>query len=256
MTKEGKTICVYSPKGGVGKTILSLNLAGVCAKMEYRVLLLDFAVHTGTLGMIVNEEIKKTLYHLTDDMVNNRFKKISDYIYKYNDKIDVLPAPKDPRQGNKISSRYLSMIIEKVRNQYDTIIIDTESIMDEINIVTLDSSDLILFVIDNDMFTLKNTRNILNIFNDCNITNYKVLLNASNDFKTPYFSIMDMKKIIGANIDYTLSKNLFMKDITSYLYECKIPSLTDGFSKKYKEDYNNMKMIIEDFKKGDVNEKN
>lgn len=255
MTKQGKTICIYSPKGGVGKTILSLNLGGIASEMNYKVLLLDFAVHTGTLGMIINDEIKKTLYHLTDDVVNNRFKKISDYVYKYNDNIDVLPAPKDPRQGNKISSRYLGMIIEKIRNNYDVVIIDTGSKMDEINIVTLDASDLILFVIDNDMFTLKNTRNILNIFNDCNITNFKVLLNASCDFKTPYFSIMDMKKIIGANIDYTLSKDLFIKDITSYLYECKIPSLTDGFNKKYKEDYSNMKMIIQDLKKGDVNEK-
>lgn len=255
-TKEGKIITIYSPKGGVGKSVLSLNLAGVASSLEHKVLLLDFDMHTGSIGMILNEEIKKSIYNLTDDMTNNRFKKISDYVYKYNDKIDVLPSPKDPRQGNKINSRYLSMIIEKVRNIYDVVIIDTASKMDEINIVTLDSSDLILFVIDNDMYTLKNTRNILNIFSDCNITNFKVLLNASCDFKTPYFSIMDMKKIIGANIDYTLTKNLFIKDITSYLYECKIPSLTDGFNKKYKEDYNNMKMIIEDLKKGDFDEKN
>ena len=256
MSKEGKTICVHSPKGGVGKSVISLNLAGVASLMNYRVLMLDFAVHTGVLSMIINEEIKKTLYNLADDMMNNRFKKIADYVYKYNDKIDVLPAPKDPRQGNKINSRYLSMVIEKVRNLYDVVIIDTGSKMDEINIVTLDSSDMVLFVIDNDLFTLKNTRNILNIFNDCNITNFKVLLNASIDFKTPYFSIMDMKKIIGANIDYTLSKDLFIKDITSYLYECKIPSLIDGFSKKHKEDYSNMKMIIDDLKRGGFNEEN
>lgn len=256
MAKEGKTICIHSPKGGVGKSVLSLNLAGVASLMNYRVLLLDFAVHTGVLSMIINEEIKKTLYHLVDDMVNNRYKKIQDYVYKYNENIDVLSSPKDPRQGNKINSRYLNMVIEKVKNQYDVVIIDTGSKMDEINIITLDSSDMILFVIDNDIFTLKNTRNILNIFNDCNINNYKVLLNASIDFKTPYFSLMDMKKIIGANIDYSLSKDIFMKDITSYLYDCKIPSLLAGFSKKHKEDYSNMKMIIDDLKRGDYNEKN
>ncbi len=254
MGKVGKTLCVYSPKGGVGKTVFSINLAGVAETLGYKVLLVDFDMHTGTLGMLLNEDKNKTIYNITDDMSNNRFKKISDYIHKYDDFIDVLLSPKDPRQGNKISSRYLNIIIEKVRNIYDLVIIDTSSKMDEINIVTLDASDSILFVIDNDLYTLKNTRNILNIFNDCNITNYKVLLNASTDFKTPYFSIMDMKKIIGANIDYTISKNLFIKDITTYLYDCKIPSLVSGFSKKYKEDYNNMKMIIEDVKKVENNE--
>lgn len=251
MEKVGKTICIYSPKGGVGKTILSMNLAGVASLLDYKVLLLDFDMTSGSLGMLINEEIKKTIYNLTDDLMNNRCKKVTDYVYKYNDNIDILPSPKDPRQGNKINGRYLSVILEKLRNQYDIVIIDTNSKMDEIPLIAMDESDMTLFVIDNDVFTLKNTRNIITIFNDCNITNYKVLLNASVDFKTPYFSIMDMKKIIGANIDYTLTKDLFIKDISSYLYECKIPSLTHGFSRKYKTDYNNLKMIIDDLKRGE-----
>ena len=148
MGKIGKTLCIYSPKGGVGKTVLSLNLAGVAGSLDYKVLLLDYDMHTGALSMILNEEINKTIYNLTDDMANNRFKKITDYIYRYNEHIDVLASPKDPRQGNKISSRYLSMIIEKVRNIYDLVIIDTSSKMDDINIVTLDSVDTILFLLN------------------------------------------------------------------------------------------------------------
>lgn len=252
MEKVGKTICIYSPKGGVGKTVIALNLAGVAASLNYKVLLLDFDMTSGTLSMMINEEIKKTIYNLTDDIMNNRCKKVTEYTYKYNEYIDILPSPKDPRQGNKINSRYLSIILEKLRNSYDIILIDTNSKMDEIPLTAMDESDMTLFVVDNDVFTLKNTRNIITIFNDCNITNFKVLLNASIDFKTPYFSIMDMKKIIGANIDYTLTKELFIKDISSYLYDCKIPSLISGFSKKYRTDYNNLKMIIDDLKRGEV----
>lgn len=256
MEKVGKTICIYSPKGGVGKTVLALNLAGVASGLNYKVLLLDYDMTSGSLGMIINEEYKKTIYNMADDLMNNRYKKFSDYVYKYNDYIDVLPAPKDPRQGKKIESRYLSIILEKVRNQYDIVLIDTNSKMDEINLVAMDEADLNLFVIDNDIFTLKNMKNVITIFNDCNITNYRILLNMSNAFKTPYFSIMDMKKIINANIDYTLSRELFMRDITSYLYECKIPSLISGFERKYKNDYNNMKMVIDDLKRGVTHEKN
>lgn len=246
MTKKGNTICLFSPKGGTGKTVLSLNLAGVASDMKLRTLLLDFDMHTGCLSMVINEEMNKTIYHLTDDLLNNRFKKLSDYIYKYNEYIDILPAPKDPRQGNKITSKYLQIILDKVKRDYDLVIIDTNNQMDDVNIVTLDSVDNILFIINNDLFTIKNTRNILNIFNDYNITNYKVLLNESIDFKTPYFSISDMKKIIGSNIDYSISKNSYIKDITSYLYDNKIPSLLEGYSKKCKSDYNTMKLIIKD----------
>lgn len=253
MTKKGAAICLFSPKGGVGKTVLSLNIAGVASDMKLKTLLLDYDMHTGCLSMVINEEMNKTIYHLTDDLLNNRFKKLSDYIYKYNEYIDILPAPKDPRQGNKITSKYLQIILDKVKRDYDLVIIDTGSQMDDINIVTLDTADEVLFVIDNDLFTLKNTRNILNIFNDYNITNYKVLLNQSIDFKTPYFSMQDIKKIIGANIDYSISKNSYIRDITSYLYDNKIPSLLDGYSRKCKSDYNTMKLIIDDVR-GEIDE--
>ena len=254
MANKGKTLCVFGTKGGIGKSIIAMNLGGVSAGLGNKTLIMDFDMHTGVQGMLINKKIKNTIYHLTDDLINNRFKRINDYIYKYQENLDILPSPKDPRRGNKISSRYLSLIIEKVKREYDIIIIDTGSKMDEINIVTLDEVDRTLFIIDNDIFTLKNTRSILNIFSDCNIKNFKVLLNMSHDFKTPYFSLNDMKKIIGANIDYTLSKDLFIKDITSYLYECKIPSLVSGFNKKYKNDYNNMKLIIDELKVGGLNE--
>lgn len=248
MTKENKTLTIFGAKGGIGKTLLALNLAGVSSNLGYKTLLIDFDMYEGCLGMILNEEINKSVYHLIDDLTNNRFKKIKDYIYKYNDLIDVLPSPKDPRLGGKIDSNYINIILERVRMHYDVIIIDTSSDMSNVNIVTLDTTDEILFVIDNDIFTLKNTRNILNIFSDCNITNYKVLLNSSINFKNPYFSTEDMKKIINSNIDYVLTKSMFLKDISSYLYKCKIPSLIDGFNKKYRNDYNTMEKIIKELK--------
>lgn len=251
---KGKTICLYAPKGGVGKTILALNLAGVSSSMGYKTLLLDFDMHTGNICTIINEEINKSIYHLTDDLLNNRYRKLEDYVYKYNENIDVLCAPKDPRQGNKITSKYLPMLIDKVRREYDLVIIDTESAMNEVNIITMDTVDENLFVINNDLFTLKNTRNILNIFNDIDKSNFKVLLNSSIDFKTPYFSMSDMKKIIGANIDYSISKASYIKDLTSYLYECKVPSLLTAYQKKCKTDYNTLKLIISDAKGEDKDE--
>ncbi len=251
---KGKTICLYAPKGGVGKTVLALNLAGVSSTMGYKTLLLDFDMHTGNLCTLINEDINKSIYHLTDDLLNNRYKKLEDYVYKYNENIDVLCAPKDPRQGNKITSKYLKVIIDKVKRDYDLVIIDTESSMNEVNIITMDTVDENLFIIDNDLFTLKNTRNILNIFNDINKDNFRVLLNSSIDFKTPYFSNSDIKKIIGANIDYSISKTSYIKDITSYLYECKIPSLVSAYPKKYKTDYNTLKLIINDLKGEDKDE--
>ena len=71
---------------------------------------------------------------------------------------------------------------------------------------TLDKVDQILYIINNDPVTLKNMKSLITIFNNLNITNYKILLNNSaNPFKR-YFSLFDIKNIIKNNIDYENNK--------------------------------------------------
>ena len=77
----------------------------------------------------------------------------------------------------------------------------------------------------------------------------EVLLNASIDFKVPYFSLLDIKKIINSNIDYLISKNLYSKDISSYIYESKIPILMKNVYSKCPKDINTLKLIINDLER-------
>lgn len=243
---KGKTICVFSPKGGTGKTTLVSSLGAVASLMGKKVLLVDADIFNGTLSMFINEEINKTLFNLTDDLYNNRYKSITDYVYKYNENIDILCAPKDPRQGSKIESNYIDIIVERACNSYDIVVVDTYTNLDEFTVSVLDISDMIFFVINNDMFTLKNMKNVISIFTDNNIDNYRIILNSSIDYKYPYFTASEMKKIIGTNIDYTISKDFFMKEFTSYIFDSKIPLLESNNMKKFKKDINNIELMIKD----------
>ena len=47
---KGKIITVTSTKGGVGKTITTLNLAGVYSKLGYKVLVIDFDLYGGAVA--------------------------------------------------------------------------------------------------------------------------------------------------------------------------------------------------------------
>lgn len=251
---KGKSLCVYSPKGGVGKTTLLSTIGGVASLENKKVLLIDFDLFNGSLSLFINENINRTIFNLIDDLNNNRYKSINDYVYKYNDKIDVLCAPKDPRQGNKVDSKYIDIILERVCSIYDVVLVDTGPGLDDITVSILDFVDEILFILNNDMYTLTNMKNIINIFKDNEITNYKVLLNNSIDTKIPYFSTLEIKKIIGTNIDYTINKNFFIKDLTSYIYNSKIPVLENNNYKKLKSDISNLEILLKELLGGEQNE--
>lgn len=230
--KKGKIVTIASTKGGTGKTIVSLNLAGVYSLMGYKVLLIDFDLFGGGIATFLNSDNDRTIFNFVEDYSNNRYESIENYIYKYNDLISIIAAPKDPRSANKIESKYVDIILSNVVYNYDVILIDTSHLLNEITIVSLDISDSILYVLTNDSLDLKNSRSFMSIIKDVGFDNITTLLNSSFYSKN-YFSMYDIKNIIKHNIDFTLTKSFFIKNIDKYIMEGNIPILNEGiFSKK------------------------
>jgi MinD-like ATPase involved in chromosome partitioning or flagellar assembly len=229
---KGKSLCIYGAKGGTGKTIFTINLAGVLSNMQKKVLIIDLDLCNGGIALSLNREVNKTIYNFCDDYNNNRYEEMSTYITKYNEYIDFLAAPKDPRQANKIDSKYIDILIDKCSFMYDVILIDTTNDMNEINVFTLDKTDNILFLTTNDPLDLKNLKNFLNIMEENEIEKYRILLNDSINTEKRYFTLYDIKTILNTNIDYILSSRFYYKDIDSITLNGDIitinnPKITD-----------------------------
>ncbi len=126
------------------------------------------------------------------------------------------------------------------------VLIDTNHILDEINIVTLDKVDNILFVLSNDPLDLKNMKSLISIFKDSGVTNYKILLNNSCNPYKDYFSLFDIKNIIKANIDYTLTSSFFIKNIDSYIMNGEIITLQNKMATTFNKDYETFMTIALD----------
>ncbi len=220
-----KIITIFSCKGGVGKTTTLINLAGIYSLMDKKVLIMDLDLNSGGIATSLNADVNKTIYNVVDDMGNNRFDGIENYVSKYNDKIDVLAAPKDPRDALKVDSKYIDLIIMSAMYKYDVILIDTSHNISPISLSALDKSDNTLFMVTNDLVDLKNARSMVAIFKDTEKENYKVVFNSSKDTGKDYFSLFDVKNIIKHNIDYTIDRSFYIKDIDKYVIDGKILTL-------------------------------
>ena len=220
-----KIITIFSCKGGVGKTTTLINLAGIYSLMDKKVLIMDLDLNSGGIATSLNVDVNKTIYNVVDGMGNNRFDGIENYVSKYNDKIDVLAAPKDPRDALKVDSKYIDLIIMSAMYKYDVILIDTSHNISPISLSALDKSDNTLFMVTNDLVDLKNARSMVAIFKDTEKENYKVVFNSSKDTGKDYFSLFDVKNIIKHNIDYTIDRSFYIKDIDKYVIDGKILTL-------------------------------
>ena len=250
--KQGDTITITSVKGGVGKTVNTLNIAGILSSIGKKVLIIDLDLYTGGVACSLNIENDKDLFLLVNDMSNNKFDYLENYIIKYNENIDIIPAPKDPRDASKISPKYLNVVISKAKMKYDVVLIDTNHLLTDTNLVILDNSDVILYFISNDLIDLKNMKSMTSIFRDMEMDNYKVILNNSLPQNKKTFNNYDIKTVIKSKIDFTLSNKLYDKNIDKYIIDGKILTLDKNFVKNYKKEIKDYQTFLESLLKKKV----
>jgi len=246
---KAKVFTITSVKGGVGKTTTLLNLAGICSNLGKRVLIIDLDLYSGDVASLLNVNYNNDIYNLYEDINNNKFTNLDDYVTIYNDNIKVLPAPKDPRFARKISVKILNTILYKASMKFDVILIDTNHILTDINLVVLDHSDQILYVINNDSMNLKNMKTIVSILNDMNKNNYKIILNESNNIYKNYYNKYDIKNIINKNVNYIIPSSFYIRNIDKYIIDGKVLTLEDSIVRRNKETLKIYNLIISDILK-------
>ena len=246
---KAKVFTITSVKGGVGKTTTVLNLAGIYSRLGKRVLIIDLDLYSGDIASTLGVNHNKDIYNLFEDMNNNKFTNLEDYMVTYDEQIKVLSAPKDPRFARKINSKILNLILYKASMKFDVILIDTNHILTDINLFALDFSDQILYIINNDSMNLKNMKTIVSILNDMNKNNYKIILNESNNKDKKYYNKYDIKNIINKNVNYIIPSSFFIKNIDKHIIEGNILTLNDNIYKKYKSAMKIYNMIVSDIMK-------
>lgn len=244
--KKSTIISVTSVKGGVGKTTNVLNLAGIYSNMKKKTLIIDLDLFSGDIAAILNLDYKKDIYNLFEDLNNNNYSGLDDYITNYSEYIDCLCAPKDPRFANKINSKIINLILSKTTNIYDVILIDTNHFLNSINLTAFDKSSEILYIINNNLMNLKSMKSMISIFDNMKKDNYKILMYNANNKNKEVYSKMDIKNVIKHDIDYEISNNFYIKNIDNYIIKGQIITL-NSIINRYNKTNNIYKIMADDF---------
>lgn len=242
---KANIITVFSCKGGVGKTTFTNNLAGIFSLMKKKTLIVDLDLTSGGTAATLMLEVTRDIYSIVCDIKNNKFKDIEDYVCNYDEYIDVIASPIDPRVSHKITPRYIDLILARGESKYDIILIDTSHILSNNNLNILDRSKQILYVMTNDPVDLKNTKNMISILNETD-KKFKVILNNSKDTGKDYFTLFDIKNIIKRNIDYIIPSSFFIRDIDKYVIDGDILTMVNKIRASKKEGISKYELIAKD----------
>ena len=156
--------------GGVGKSIITINIANLLKENNYKVLILDFDVLNNSLNTILGvdkypEKIKNKI--LKNDLINNKIN-IKELILKINKNIDLISGINlifDYKY--KISSSKIKNILEELIEKYDYIIIDNsaECFFDYTKNIII-NSDINIFLVEGNLTEIKKAKRMLEIYNN------------------------------------------------------------------------------------------
>jgi len=154
----GHLIAVFSPKGGVGCTTLTVNLA-VALKLEQpdkRVAVLDANLPFGDVGVLMSLPQDKTISELISRFDQLDADLLSDVMVTHSTGVKVLKAPLKPEQAELIASNHVKTILQLLRKSFDYVFIDTWSSLEERVLTILDNAERIVLVVTPELHAMKN----------------------------------------------------------------------------------------------------
>jgi len=180
----GRIVTVFSPKGGVGKTTMAVNLALALAdKGARKVCLVDMDLAFGDVAITLQLFPSHTIEHAvgSEDSVDAAL--LESLLTRHPDSLMVLAAPSHPDVRDRVTPLLVSRILRALRETFDFIVVDTAPAFDEQTLTALDETDECVIIATLDVPTLKNVKVALETLEMLNIASghRHLLLNRADD---------------------------------------------------------------------------
>ncbi len=170
-----KIITVFSGKGGVGKSLISTNIAAGLNQRNKKVAIIDLDLMFGDVAALFNLKVKETIYHVVQELDRLDAESLLPYLIQTKSGVRVLAAPVRPEQSELITGKHVEKILRLLKETHDYIIVDTPAQLTD-PVLALEQSNITLLVNTLNVPVLRHNRTVLEVMDTLNYPTDRVRL--------------------------------------------------------------------------------
>jgi pilus assembly protein CpaE len=204
--EPGQLIAVFSPKGGVGRTTVAVNLAVAAAtELNRKVVLVDASFQFGDVGVLLNLNPKgKSIADLLPELETGEPESLDTFVVTHSAGFRVLLAPPSPETAELISPAAVRKVLERLRYEADVVIVDCAAFFNDTTLAILDMADTILTMLSLEITSIKNMRLFLEVADQLGYEKDKVRLVLNRGDSALGIRVTDVEQSIGRKVNDTI----------------------------------------------------
>ena len=205
---DHRVIVVASPKGGVGKTTVSTNLAvGLALSGKGSTVIVDLDVQFGdvasALAMAPEHTLPDTVQGaaVTDPLV------LKTFLGRHPSGLFVIAGSDSPAAGDAVTAEQVARLIEMLTREFRYVVIDTAPGLADHTLVALERATDLVLVSSMDVPGVRGMRKELNVLEELSLIpdGRHLVLNMADPAGA--LSMADVTTTIGAPLDVVLPRN-------------------------------------------------
>src|SRR3990167_4501681 len=180
---KAKFIVFFSTKGGVGKTLVSANLAlSLRKESSGNICLVDFDLEASMdMSRLLSLSPVKSIADIATINKESKDWKPEEFMLKHSSGVELLTGCLMPSQSPQIDQNVINELLPRLEKKYDYVIIDAGRAFTDSLIGVLSFANLILLVVTPDILSVYQTKWTLDVLQSLNfpLKMVKFVLNRS-----------------------------------------------------------------------------
>jgi pilus assembly protein CpaE len=161
---QGKVIALYSPKGGVGCTMVATNLAVGLNNADTPAALVDANLQFGDVAVALNLQAKNSFVDLASRAEELDEDFVESVLLRHDaTNLHVLAAPVRPEMADEVSADQVRNVLQFLKKKFAYVVVDTSSTMDDITLAVLDVTDILVTIATPEIPSIKDTRLLIDL---------------------------------------------------------------------------------------------